>query len=710
MENRKTIWILTLLLAAVTAGLHALTLSSPPLFDDKLQLTTAQIFTDYQVPFTIWPRWLSYGTFAWTYSAFGEQWALFRLENVLLHTATTISLMLLYRKLFIQIQLEEKTATYTATAGALLFAVHPISVYAVSYLIQRSIIMATLFSVLALYAVTKAVESGKLKWLAWAVLAYLLALSSKEHAVMLPLLAGAMVFLLSRERAEMPLRRVLMYGVVMFLAAALVVAVVYRENIAAPFDETSRELIKAMAVNHPTVGEHAYLLSVLNESFLFFKYLLLWLLPLPSWLSIDMRQPFPTGFAVWPQAMGPILYLAFGLAAAYLIKQGGRRGLAGFGMAVPWLLFPTEFATVWIQDPFVAYRSYLWLIALPAFLPIVYSTLSRAATIALVAVLVAAFGWSAIKKIETFKGEYELWDDAVQYLEQSNKPNVLGKERAYNERASANAQAGRLDEAIADYNKAISINANDSSLYSNRAAIMILKGHIEDAKSDIERALQLDPANPRALYNQVALLLMAGEEDLAMQQLDVMLSKPELATGDAYAARAGLLLKRKQFNQAIKDYSDALSKGIVNAGIYARRGGAKIATGDLQGALADFDRSVELNPASIEMRSNRALLLFQLGKKQEALSEADAAVELDPMQPRAHLVRAQIYVSLNRIEDAIAEYDRILEKNPNEAVARLNRGEVAMALGRMQSARADLEAACKLGLQQGCAKLAALPR
>ena len=32
---------------------------------------------------------------------------------------------------------------------------------------------------------------------------------------------------------------------------------------------------------------------------------------------------------------------------------------------LPALLFVTEFATVWVQDPFVLYRGYLWAIGIP---------------------------------------------------------------------------------------------------------------------------------------------------------------------------------------------------------------------------------------------------------------------------------------------------------------------------------------------------------
>ena len=711
MNSKRTTGLLAAVLALAAIALHSLTLHSPPLFDDKLLLTANQIFTDYSVPFTIWQRWLSYGTFAWTYQLFGENWPVFRAENVLLHAATAIALMYFYKKLFQKLELPEGPAIYLAAAGALLFAVHPAGVYAVSYLIQRSIVMATLFSILALMALLKAFENGQRRWLAMAVVAYVLALSSKEHALMLPLVAGAMVYLLNRHKSDLPLRRSLMYSVLLFLAALATVAGIYHELIAAPFDEASRNLVKRMGENYPAVAAHPYLLSVFNEAYLFFKYLALWLLPVPSWLSVDMRQPFPTSLTAWPQVLGPALYVLYGIGAYYFLKKGGNKGLLGFGLIVPWLLYPTEFSTVWIQDPFVMYRGYFWLIGLPALLPWVYSKFGARAVMAIVGVLAIVFTWASIIKLDTFKTEYALWNDAVRYNnDRVDDPTAQGRERAYNERALLNAQSGKIAEALADYNEAIGINPRDPALYTNRAALRVLLSQDDEAAKDLGKALSLDPNYPQALYNRAAMHARAGKEDLAMQELDAILARPETETADARIARATLLLKRQQFDKAIQDYSRALKMQSGNANVYASLAGAKAAVGDWQGALEAFGQVVALNPGSIEARTNRALVLLQLGKKQEALADADAAVAIDPNLARPHLVRAQIYITLNRVDDAIAEYDRILEKNPNEAMAHLNRGEVAMAMGRLQAARTDIDAACKLGLKPACAKLAAMPR
>lgn len=717
MISKKENWLLLALCCLAAIGLHSLTVNSPPMFDDKVQLTADRIFSQFAVPFGVLTRWLSYGTFAWTYQLFGENWPMFRVQNVLLHAATVGALLVFYKKLFSKVGLAERPASYLAAGGALLFAVHPITVYAVSYLIQRSIVMATLFSLLALISLIKASESGQRRWLGAAMIAYFLALSSKEYALMLPMVAGAMLYLIGSRQAA-GLQRIYIYGLAAFLAALAMVAAVYHEQMATPFDMASRGMLNTLAEAHPVAGEHAYLLSVINESYLFFKYLLLWVLPMPGWLSVDMREAFPVSLLSWPQIVGPLAFAAYAVVAALLLKRGGTVGLVGFGLAVPWLLYPTEFATVWIQDSFVLYRSYFWLIGLPAFLPYVYEKLGAKATGIGIGLLAIALSASSLVKLDTFKSEFGLWDDAVRYNEKRNGPTVFGRERALNERALLNIQAGRADAALADYGRAIELNPKDPALYANRGALYLLLNQFDRATADIEAALKIEPAHPRALYNRAAMYSRQGRNDLAMRQFNEILANSEAlkaetywtVAGEVYAARGLLNLKAGQLAKAMDDFTQALRHGAHSEGIYLNRGVARASTGDGLGALEDLTQAIAINPAVLEPYINRALVKQMLGRSQDALADADTAVSLAPAEARTHLLRAQIYVAVSRIDDALAEYNRILDANPNEAMALLNRGEVKLAIGQKEGARQDLAAACKLGMKLGCDKLAAMPR
>src|ERR1043165_6881384 len=64
--------------------------------------------------------------------------------------------------------------------------------------------------------------------------------------------------------------------------------------------------------------------------------------------------------------------------------------------------------------------------------------------------------------------------------------------QAYNMRGSGFGQAGRNDEALADFNKAISLDPNYAQAYGNRGLIYRKTGRLDAALADYAKALTLD--------------------------------------------------------------------------------------------------------------------------------------------------------------------------------------------------------------------------
>lgn len=111
------------------------------------------------------------------------------------------------------------------TAGVV-FAVHPVHVEAVANVVGRAELMATTFTLLAVYA---AVERRSV---AWSAICWLLGLLSKETAVIAPALIAA-VWVIDRDRPAPPPRRVALF-VGSWIAAGIGYAVV-RELVLRPY-------------------------------------------------------------------------------------------------------------------------------------------------------------------------------------------------------------------------------------------------------------------------------------------------------------------------------------------------------------------------------------------------------------------------------------------------------------------------------------------
>lgn len=515
--------LVLLLLASGLAVLYAAHLDAPLVFDD-IDFFSSNYVSRYGGEFSpLMLRYWAYASFALQHNIFGHDPAGFRVVNVVLHLMVGAALYLFMRTLLgiaVPRCLESRTSSGSASGQRLaiwfsvaLFLFHPITVYGVVYLVGRSIVMATLFSLLMWWAHLRGLDSGKPAWFALALLFYYLALYSKEHSVMAPAVAGLLTLLAMRVEAR---RGLLVLVFVSYLVLALTVLIAHRENIASAYE--------------PMLGTipHAYLVSILTQAGLFFKYLFLWWIPLPSLMSIDMREPLAeidtVGAWLWLAVF--LLYLA---ASFLLLLRKGRIRLLGLALLAPALLFMTEFSAARIQESFVLSRSYLWLplmfLAGPLWLgwarPRLWLLLAGL-------VLCGLFGVLAANRLNTFTSPFTLWNEAIQLAERRG-------DRWFRDRQ-----------------------------YVNRGGAYLAAGQVELALQDFELALQWNPSQIMALLGKGRTLARLGKMQQALLSYDQALSiKPGWA--EAYLARAELRGKLGEHEAAAADYGQACVQGVLVA-------------------------------------------------------------------------------------------------------------------------------------------------
>lgn len=497
--------------------LYAGTLDFPLVFDDQ-----ATPFTDPATLDTLavqsWPgffRGLSTATFIWTYRAVGWHIELFRLGNVLLHFFTAFLLFGFLRRLFTQnsgVNSEPNVRfDWIAFAGSAWFAIHPVTVYATAYLSQRSVLMATLFSLAALdFWLRGLLTAGRSRpcWLTLAVVCYALAILSKEHAVMLPAVAVAMTVLV-RPATAVELRPLILPGLALIILAAL--AAIQSGYVVGRLYEGHAPVLLLMQsqLAGRSLVEHAHFYSILTQGSLFFNYLLIWLLPFPGWISVDMHPPLALSWLSWPQTVGFLLFMIWPIAAVTLLRVRGRLGLAGFALLGPWLLFLTEMATVRVQEIFVLYRSYLWMAVLPALLPLLLGNLPLRVLRFLVLAVVVALAPLTLNRLDSFSSSLKLWDDAVRKTE-DRRYSFGGRAWAY--RGAALIDAGNDDAALRDFARALELDPWFAETYGNRAVIYMHRGMWREALADCDAALARSPGLEYVKQNRDKILRIQKTE------------------------------------------------------------------------------------------------------------------------------------------------------------------------------------------------------
>ena len=357
-DDRKTA-LLFILIGVLIVALYGQFLQNPIVFDDlsffMLDNDGHSAIEQFAAPRPYNLRALPYATLAWTAEIFGFGLMPFRIENLLLHWLVVIAAALFVLRLYrtvLPVQQSERTSMTMAVLFVVsLFAVHPLGVYAAGYLVQRTIVMATLFSLLSLWTYLQGSTSGKKYWLWASVVLYFMATHSKEHVIMLPAVIVALTVLVHDDwRTFMRQNWPVFLG---YLAVALLTIAQIRGVLGHAYEINSAEMLEGV------LPEYAFYYSVLTQTWLFFKYGLLWLLPNPAWHSVDMREPLAQGvFSVYGASL--LAYLLYGWVVFRLLFRRGKAGLIGFALLFPWLMFMTEFSAVRAQEIFVLYRSYLW--------------------------------------------------------------------------------------------------------------------------------------------------------------------------------------------------------------------------------------------------------------------------------------------------------------------------------------------------------------
>jgi len=481
---------LAVAVAAAAVALYLPFLGNPLVFDDRIFFEGRQFAYYATHPLGLDLRLPAYFSLAATQALWGSLLA-HRLVSLVLHVAAAL---LLYRFL-LDVQRaalrgsSESDASLRAALGAAAFVLHPVAVYGAGYLVQRTIVMATLFGVAAAVFFLRGLRRGSRTDGLLAALFYWLAVLSKEHAVLLPAAIVPLVFLAGAER-----RFSLRYSALFLAACAPVAAFVVLRSlhlIGGAYEAGAGAVATQIAADAAgEVLEQSLALSAITQAGLFFRYLGLWVWPDPGVMSIDVRVDFAAGWTAGWIAVKVAGFVACGALASALAVRGGAMGLAGFGLLYAWILFFVEFTAVRFQEPFVLYRSYLWGPGVVCVVVAALSRIPRRATIAAGAAALASLAFVAHGRLVTFSDPLLLWEDAAAKLPETPVPwgsrtlYGLGREYLY---------AHRPDDALATAERCMRLYPKTVQCIYARGAIRLQRREFALAADDLRRALALEP-------------------------------------------------------------------------------------------------------------------------------------------------------------------------------------------------------------------------
>lgn len=214
---------------------------------------------------------------------------------------------------------------------------------------------------------------------------------------------------------------------------------------------------------------------------------------------------------------------------------------------------------------------------------------------------------------------------------------------------------------------------------------------------------------------------------------------PEQPSSAADFSRRGIsFLSKRDFDQAVADFSEAIRLEPNQAKHFYNRGAARYEKGQDDLALQDFDQALRLNPqdalaymaraelylgrnddtraaqnfdqaqrlspGDVKILTRKALAYNRAGRYDQAVRGYDAAIALSPEQARNAAVLNERCWSRaewgRELEDALADCSLALTLKPGTAAILDSRGLVRLRLGQYDLAIADYNDALRLSPRQ----------
>ncbi|WP_199797612.1 tetratricopeptide repeat protein [Pseudazoarcus pumilus] len=623
-----------------------------------MRLLDGSIFELYGSLFELRQRMLSYGSFVWVEALVGDGWWKQRLVNVALHLAVVVALYALFARL-LSIALRQSQGVVVdlkpanglgpsglaaLRVGVALFAVNPVAVYAVSYLVQRSVLMATLFSVLACLAFVLGLERGRGAWFVAAILFYAFALLSKGHAFMIAAMSVPL-YVFVRGPNWRALAWILIGGGGVLVAAVAGLLHFYGDLVGKAFDPASRIYIAQIEALAPGVADSVWALSILNQTALFFAYGFLWFVPNVLWMSVDLRPEFPLSWLSFPELLAALVWLALlALCVHAVLRRRGLPALLGLCMLFPLLLFVTEFATVWIQDPFVLYRSYLWAIAMPGMIAVLLCSL-RPGTLYVGGLVVALlFSGLALERSLSLASAYSAWNDAVEKVDLGADASAVGRWRPFLNRGSYFLEHSMYRQAANDFARAVQLGEGEGSASFNLGVALQQMQRDEEALAAFEAAREKGFDEAGLHFHRGESLYRLGQSGEAVKAYSAALKRPRQAPevrDHTRMRRAEAAVAARDFSLAAKDFEALLVRDPGNVRVLTGLGMAYVGQQRGTDALRVFDALLERREAPT-LRYGRAMARALAGDRAGAIIDIENALAVEPDNPAFRQLREQL--------------------------------------------------------------------
>jgi hypothetical protein len=433
--------------------------------------------------------------------------AAFQWTNIVIHCLNALAALLLFHAVLRDPDdpRRSRSALIVATIAAAFWALHPIQVQAVTYIVQRMAAMATLMVLLSVFSYVRGRRASTrpraAAWFGLTLLALLGGVLSKENAWIAPIL-----LLLAEYALNRPDRPLLATGWDRALWGAGVSVLIYVVvDLSWLHGPLSDWLLAGYPLRDFTLSER-----LLTQPRILFFHVGQFLWPMPDRFSLEHEIAYSTSLlhpaATLPALAGIAIWVALGIWT--LSRPGSRR--IGF-----WLLwFP---ATLAIESSAIAlemifehrmHMASIGLVGLMAEGGMRLAGLRRPKRL-----LVMGLAWfllvglmaATMSRVPTWRSNLSVYEIAVRHAPRSA--------RVWTNYGLYLFEEGQIDAAIAAYQRVLTLDPRSPKALENFGVLMMDQSRLDEAADLLRRARVLyGESPPPSLLNHLGELALARDQ------------------------------------------------------------------------------------------------------------------------------------------------------------------------------------------------------
>jgi len=581
------------------------------------------------------------------------------LVNLLLHTANTVLLFYLFKRM--------TGAAWRSAAVAALFALHPLHVESVAWVAERKDVLSALFWFLTIWAYIRRAEglkqhhSASKFYYGLALLFFALGLMSKPMLVTVPCALLLLDFWpLGRMKSAGDFLRLAAEKIPFFALSAALCVVTYRIQQHGGAMLRLQDFPLGSRLGNAAVSCARYVEMMFWPRGLAPLYLKSWLWP---WWIVAAAFLFllaVSALVLWQRrqrpwlAMGWFWYVGTLVPVAGLVQVGMQSmadrytyipliGLfvilawGGWELAGAWrlagLAFPAAAAALAACAVLTAHQEFFW---------------KDSETLCKRMIDVKPDNFMARYNLGNFYFKQRRMEEAVSNLTAAAEEEPLYAE-AHNNLATIFLNQRRYDEALQHGRAAFSIHPeflycfNLANILADTASARHDTNAFAEAVQTYLEALQLNPESTDAHYN---LALTWQAQDRASEALEEFEQAARLDSNRVGAdvwTQVGLLCAtQRKMPEAERAFRQLVRLQPANPRAFGWLGNALGEQNKLADAVPFFLTASRLNPADCEIEFNLALTLARLGRRDEAAEHYRQALRINPNYTDAQTALKQL--------------------------------------------------------------------